>query len=235
MSDSTVRLTVPGATRAPSGESVWQRPRAASPARLDCPVAGGQARVVFKRVVDVIVASLLLAVAAAPMALVALLIRLSSPGPVFYKQERVGLNGRTFILWKFRTMRTDAERDTGPVWAKRNDPRRTVVGAVLRRLCIDELPQLINVLRGDMSLVGPRPERPCFVDEFSARMPDYPRRHAVLPGLSGWAQLNGLRGDTSIEDRLDYDLYYVRNWSWTFDLYILLMTPWRVLTDKNSC
>lgn len=169
------------------------------------------------------------------MAFVALVIRLTSRGPVFYKQDRVGLNGRVFVLWKFRTMRADAERETGPVWAKRNDPRRTLVGAVLRRLCVDELPQLFNVLRGEMSLIGPRPERPCFVEKFSAQMPDYPRRHAVTPGLSGWAQLNGLRGDTSIAERLEYDLYYVRNWSWTFDLYILLMTPLRVLTDKNSC
>ncbi len=234
MNDSTVRIVNPAVLRPPVGQGAWQQ-RGSTAARADLPVAGGQGRVVFKRCVDLAAASLLLLVAAVPMALVAALVRLTSTGPVFYQQERVGLNGRVFTLWKFRTMRIDAERETGPVWAKRNDPRRTLVGTVLRRLCIDELPQLFNVLRGEMSLIGPRPERPCFVEKFSAEMPDYPRRHAVLPGLSGWAQLNGLRGDTSIAERLEYDLYYVRNWSWTFDLYIILMTPWRVLNDKNSC
>jgi exopolysaccharide biosynthesis polyprenyl glycosylphosphotransferase len=234
MNDSTVRIVNSAVLRPPVGQGAWQ-PRGATAARADLPVAGGHTRVVFKRCVDLAAASLLLLVAAVPMALVAALVRLTSTGPVFYQQERVGLNGCVFTLWKFRTMRIDAERDTGPVWAKRNDPRRTLVGTVLRRLCIDELPQLFNVLRGEMSLIGPRPERPCFVEKFSAEMPDYPRRHAVLPGLSGWAQLNGLRGDTSIAERLEYDLYYVRNWSWTFDVYIILMTPWRVLNDKNSC
>ncbi len=235
MHDTTARLVHPAARGARGVGSVRPTRTAVSAARVDWPVVGGRGRVHFKRSVDLLVASLMLLAAAAPMALVAVLIRLTSPGPVLYKQERVGLGGRVFVLWKFRTMRIDAERETGPVWAKRNDPRRTLVGTVLRRLCVDELPQLFNILRGEMSLIGPRPERPCFVDKFSADMPDYPRRHAVLPGLSGWAQLNGLRGDTSIAERLEYDLYYVRNWTWTFDLYILLMTPLRVLTDKNSC
>jgi exopolysaccharide biosynthesis polyprenyl glycosylphosphotransferase len=235
MNDTTARIVSPAAL-APRvlSRSATARP-GTSAARFDWPVAGGTVRIAIKRSIDVTIASVMLTLLAAPMALVALIVRLTSPGPIFYKQERVGLNGRVFVLWKFRTMRLDAERETGPVWAKRNDPRRTLVGTVLRRLCIDELPQLFNVLRGDMSLVGPRPERPCFVEKFTTEMPDYPRRHAVLPGLSGWAQLNGLRGDTSITERLQYDLYYVRNWSCLFDLYILLLTPLRVLVDKNSC
>lgn len=235
MNDTTARIVNPAAL-APRvlGRGATARPGTVS-ARFDWPVSGGAIRLGIKRAIDVTIASLMLVAMAAPMALVAVIVRLTSPGPIFYKQERVGLNGRVFVLWKFRTMRLDAESETGPVWAKRNDPRRTLVGAVLRRLCIDELPQLFNVLRGDMSLVGPRPERPCFVEKFSSEMPDYSRRHAVLPGLSGWAQLNGLRGDTSITERLDYDLYYVRNWSCLFDLYILLLTPLRVLVDKNSC
>ncbi len=235
MNETTARLVTPAAL-APrilsrSGPALG----ASTLTRHEWPVAGGATRVIVKRAIDLTIAAAMLVVLALPMALVALIVRLTSAGPIFYHQERVGLHGKVFVLWKFRTMRTDAESETGPIWAKRNDPRRTFVGAVLRRLCIDELPQLFNVLRGEMSLVGPRPERPCFVEKFANEMPDYPRRHAVLPGLSGWAQLNGLRGDTSIVERLEYDLYYVRNCSFLFDLYIMVLTPLRVLTDKNSC
>lgn len=234
MNETTARMVSPSAL-APRGIGLVGAARPHAAPRTDWPQQVGLTGFAIKRAMDVTVASLMLLVAAIPMAIVATIIRLTSAGPVFYRQERVGLNGQPFVLWKFRTMRLDAERETGPVWAKRNDPRRTLVGTVLRRLCIDELPQLINILRGEMSLIGPRPERPCFVEKFSNEMPEYARRHAVPPGLSGWAQLNGLRGDTSIADRLEYDLYYVRNWSWSFDLYIMLMTPLRVLTDKNSC
>jgi lipopolysaccharide/colanic/teichoic acid biosynthesis glycosyltransferase len=128
-------------------------------------------------------------------------------------------------------MRVDAEDETGPVWSKPGDPRCTTVGFLLRRFCLDELPQLFNVLRGEMSLVGPRPERPCFVQEFAGRLPGYQQRHQVLPGITGWAQINGWRGDTSIEKRLEFDLYYVQHWSVPFNLRIMLFTPYRVLVE----
>jgi exopolysaccharide biosynthesis polyprenyl glycosylphosphotransferase len=187
-----------------------------------------------KRLADFSGAALLLAVLGIPMLIVGLLVRLTSPGSALYKQERVGLGGRRFMLLKFRTMRFDAEARTGPVWAHEHDPRRTAFGAFLRRWSIDELPQLINVLKGEMSLVGPRPERPYFVAQFSHDMPAYMQRHGVLPGLTGWAQLNGLRGNTSISMRLDFDLYYIRHWSVAFDLFILFMTPFRMLAEKNA-
>jgi len=188
----------------------------------------------FSRVIDVVLSSLLLVLLAVPMLLVALLVRVTSRGPVFYNQERVGLHGSTFVLYKFRTMRADAERDSGPVWATHNDPRRTAVGGLMRRLSIDELPQLVNVLRGEMSLVGPRPERPCFVEKFSRQYPRYIERHQVLPGITGWAQVNGWRGDSSLEKRLECDLYYVRHWSLWLNLRILLLTPLSILTERNA-
>lgn len=180
-------------------------------------------------------ATALLFVLAAPMLLVALLIKLTSRGGAIYRQERVGLGGKTFVMYKFRTMRLDAEAASGPVWARRNDPRRTMLGVLLRRLSIDELPQLFNVLRGDMSLVGPRPERPCFVQKFSQELPAYMQRHQVLPGITGWAQVNGWRGDTSLERRLECDLHYVNHQSFSLNLWILLLTPLRVLVERNAC
>lgn len=157
-------------------------------------------------------------------AVIALLIKRSSPGPVFYRQKRCGENGRTFTIYKFRTMRLDAEKETGPVWAVENDPRRTALGAFLRRTNIDELPQLFNVLRGDMSLIGPRPERPHFVEKFKEDIDRYMWRHVSRPGMTGWAQVNGLRGNTSIAERIKYDLYYLENWSLSFDFKILIRT-----------
>jgi lipopolysaccharide/colanic/teichoic acid biosynthesis glycosyltransferase len=132
-------------------------------------------------------------------------------------------------------MRVDAETQSGPVWSKLGDPRRTGIGIILRRYSLDELPQLVNVLRGEMSLVGPRPERPSFVQSFSQRIPTYNRRHQVVPGITGWAQINGWRGDTSIEKRLEFDLYYIRNWSVLFNIWILLLTPFAVLVEQNEC
>jgi exopolysaccharide biosynthesis polyprenyl glycosylphosphotransferase len=167
--------------------------------------------------------------------LVAVLIKLTSRGPALFFQERVGRNGRVFRMLKFRTMRVDAEHATGPVWATNNDPRCTRVGAFLRRWSIDELPQLFNVLRGDMGLVGPRPERPFFVERFAREMPDYHARHLVRPGLTGWAQIHGWRGDTSLAERLKCDLYYVRERSLWLDAYILLRTPLVVLSARNAC
>jgi exopolysaccharide biosynthesis polyprenyl glycosylphosphotransferase len=197
--------------------------------------AQGRFAIRLNRAIDLIGAILLAIVLAIPMLLIAVLIKLTSRGPAMYWQERTGLNGRPFVMYKFRTMRVDAEEHSGPVWAKRGDPRRTWIGVLLRRSSLDELPQLINVLKGEMSLVGPRPERPFFVQSFSEQMPDYNRRHQVLPGITGWAQINGWRGDSSIEKRLECDLYYVDNWSVWLNLRILLLTPLRVLVERNAC
>lgn len=199
-----------------------------------CPVLPLGFGAVAKRAIDLCGSLALLALGGIPMLVVALLIKMTSPGPALYTQERVGLGGRRFKLLKFRTMRVDAEANTGPVWAQEHDPRRTAFGAFLRRWSIDELPQLINVVRGDMSLVGPRPERPYFVAKFSQEMPSYMQRHSVLPGLTGWAQLNGLRGNTSISMRLDFDLYYIRHWSPTLDVLIIFLTPLKMLAEKNA-
>jgi exopolysaccharide biosynthesis polyprenyl glycosylphosphotransferase len=188
----------------------------------------------LKRLFDVVVAGLGLILVSPLLALIALAIKLTSSGPVLIHQERVGMHGRPFTTHKFRSMRVDAEAQTGPVWASASDPRRTPVGRVLRRLSLDELPQLWNVVKGEMSLVGPRPERPNFVAEFSRRLPRYPDRHLVRPGLAGWAQANDLRGQTPVEERLIYDLYYIENWSLAFDIKILLITLARVWTHKNA-
>jgi exopolysaccharide biosynthesis polyprenyl glycosylphosphotransferase len=186
------------------------------------------------RAVDVIVAIGMLAVLALPMVLVAVLVKLTSRGPALYKQQRIGLAGRPFVIYKFRTMGINAEVETGPIWAKRGDPRCTLLGHLLRRWCIDELPQLFNVLKGEMSLVGPRPERPYFVKEFSRRIPTYNQRHQVRPGMTGWAQVNGWRGDSSLDKRIEFDLHYVRHWTVWFNLRILLLTPLRLLIDRHG-
>jgi exopolysaccharide biosynthesis polyprenyl glycosylphosphotransferase len=179
---------------------------------------------ILKRIEDICGAFAGLLVIAPFLALVALLVKRSSPGPVFYKQKRCGENGKEFSIYKLRTMRTDAEKETGPVWTIENDPRRTRIGSFLRTTNIDELPQLWNVLRGDMSLIGPRPERPHFVEKFKDDIDRYMWRHVSKPGMTGWAQVNGLRGNTSIEERIKYDLYYLENWSLSFDFKILLRT-----------
>jgi exopolysaccharide biosynthesis polyprenyl glycosylphosphotransferase len=166
--------------------------------------------------------------------LLAVLVKVASPGPVFYRQARVGRDGREFQMLKFRTMRRDAEAGTGPVWAVAGDPRVTVIGRWLRRFSLDELPQLWNVWKGEMSLVGPRPERQVFVEQFSRELPRYFERHRVKSGLTGWAQVNGLRGNTSIEERTLYDLHYVENWSLALDVRIILMTIHHVLRGENA-
>jgi Undecaprenyl-phosphate glucose phosphotransferase len=188
----------------------------------------------LKRAFDLVVGGAALVIAAPLMLAVAAVIRLSSPGPTLYRQIRMGLDGQPFAMLKFRTMRVDAETDTGPVWASPADPRRTAVGAFLRRWSLDELPQLFNVLRGDMSLVGPRPERPQFVQEFRARIPGYMLRHKVKAGMTGWAQVNGWRGQTSVEKRIECDLYYIERWSLLFDLRILAQTLWKGFRHKNA-
>ncbi|PYR66469.1 MAG: lipid carrier--UDP-N-acetylgalactosaminyltransferase [Acidobacteria bacterium] len=158
--------------------------------------------------------------------------KLTSRGRVFYAQERMGLDGRAFTVYKFRSMWENAESDSGPVWAPEDDPRATPVGRWLRKLDLDELPQFWNALRGDMSIVGPRPERPFFVEQFKHRIPQYMLRHKVKAGITGWAQVNGWRGNTSLEKRIEYDLYYIENWSVTLDLKIMWMTVFRGLFQR---
>jgi len=188
----------------------------------DDPLGPGQRFV--KRTFDIACAGLGLVALSPALAGLALLVRASSSGPIIFRQERLGQDGRRFRMYKFRTMREDAEWSTGPVFAAAEDPRATPIGRWLRRWSIDELPQLWNVLRGDMSLVGPRPERPSFVVQFKESIPRYMLRHKVRSGMTGWAQVNGWRGNTSIPIRIEHDLYYVRNWSLGFDLRILLLT-----------
>ncbi len=196
----------------------------------------GAWRTAVKRVFDVVCATVLCLLAAPMMLIAAACIKLESRGPVLYRQERVGQNGRTFSIAKFRSMRTDAEKDGTPVWAKANDNRVTRVGQIIRRLRIDELPQLFNVLRGDMSLVGPRPERPFFVDQLTQEIPFYALRHSVKPGVTGWAQVRYAYGATIEEsqEKLQFDLYYVKNHTLFLDLVVLLETVGVVLTGKGA-
>jgi len=164
-------------------------------------------------------------------------LKMTDGGPVFYRQTRLSLNGAPFAILKFRTMHDGAERHLGPVWSVPRDPRCTKIGGLLRRLGLDEIPQLWNVLRGDMSLVGPRPERPEFVREFRAELPGYDLRHSVRCGLTGYAQIHGWRGDTSLEERLRHDLFYIRHWSLWMDARILLLTVvhgWSVRTRNGA-
>jgi Undecaprenyl-phosphate glucose phosphotransferase len=189
---------------------------------------------VLKRMFDLGVGGVSFVLFLPVMAAITVAIRLSSPGPLILRQSRMGLDGREFAMLKFRTMRADAEADTGPVWARAGDPRRTRLGSILRRFSLDELPQLINVLRGEMSLVGPRPERPVFVEEFRRKVPGYMLRHTVKAGMTGWAQINGWRGNTSLEKRIEYDLYYIERWSLAFDVRILFQTLWRGFTNPNA-
>lgn len=196
----------------------------------------GALRTFVKRVFDIVCATLLFLVSAPVMAFTALLIRLESAGPIFYRQERVGLNGRPFLVTKFRSMRTDAEKDGKPRWAAANDDRITRVGHVIRRLRIDELPQIFNVLKGDMSLVGPRPERPYFVEQLTQKIPFYAVRHSVKPGVTGWAQVRYAYGATveDSQEKLQFDLYYVKNHTLFLDLVVLLETVGVVLTGKGA-
>lgn len=168
------------------------------------------------------------------MLLAAILVKLTSPGPVIFRQERVGLHNRPFYMYKFRSMEQQKPKDERKAWTVRDDPRVTKVGKLLRRTSLDELPQLFNILRGDMSLVGPRPERPLFVEKFREEIPRYMVKHQVRPGLTGWAQVNGLRGDTSIRKRIDYDIYYIENWTPGFDIKIILMTFFTGFVNKNA-
>ncbi|MDB5349143.1 MAG: exopolysaccharide biosynthesis polyprenyl glycosylphosphotransferase [Planctomycetota bacterium] len=187
-----------------------------------------------KRLVDIVGAAIGLLLLTPLFLVVAALILVTSGRPVFYTQDRIGQGGRRFRIVKFRSMRLDAETQTGPIWAEDHDKRCTKIGDWLRHSNIDELPQLINVLTGDMSLVGPRPERPMFVDKFLSEVPDYEYRHAVPVGMTGWAQVHGWRGRTSLRKRVQYDLDYIGRWSFWLDLRILLMTVQHVVYGKIS-
>ena len=178
----------------------------------------------IKRGLDIVLSASAIVIMAVPALAIAYLVRRTSPGPIFFKQERMGLDGQAFTVYKFRSMYPDAEEATGPIWAGDDDPRATPVGRWLRKLDLDELPQFWNVLKGDMSIVGPRPERPFFVEQFKHRIPQYMLRHKVKAGITGWAQVNGWRGNTSLEKRIEYDLYYIENWSVTLDLKIMWLT-----------
>ena len=188
----------------------------------------------LKRLIDLTLSGAALLVLALPCAIIAALIRMTSPGPIFYRQERMGLDGKAFTVTKFRSMSIGAEEDTGPVWASEDDPRCTPFGRFLRRYDLDELPQFWNVFKGEMSLVGPRPERPFFVEQFKHRFPQYMLRHKVKAGITGWAQVNGWRGNTSIEKRIEFDLYYIENWSVRLDFKIIWLTVLRGLLRNAS-
>jgi Undecaprenyl-phosphate glucose phosphotransferase len=190
--------------------------------------------IILKRAFDIVFSLSVLILAAPVFGLIALAVRLNSPGPIFFIQERVGLNGQLFRMFKFRTMDVSTEADSDTRWTVKDDPRRTKIGSVLRKTGLDELPQFVNVLRGDMSVVGPRPERPILVQRFMQSVGNYNRRHYLKVGITGWAQVNGWRGDTSIEKRIEYDLYYVRHWTITFDLLIVALTLVRGFSNKNA-
>ena len=196
------------------------------------PLVGWNA--VLKRLTDIVYAGVALLIFSPVMFVLAVLVKLSGRGPIFYSQERMGLDGEKFRMFKFRSMSADAEQKTGAVWAQKNDQRTTWIGALMRKTSLDELPQLWNVLIGDMSCVGPRPERPVFVEQFRHDIPGYMLRHKVKAGMTGWAQINGLRGNTSLEARIQHDLYYITNWSLTLDLRIMFLTIFRGFVSPHA-
>ena len=187
-----------------------------------------------KRIMDIFGSIAAIIISSPLMLVMCILIKLTSPGPLIYKQERVGLHNRTFRMYKFRSMEVQPEEQEKKAWTVKNDPRVTPVGKFMRHTSIDELPQLFNILKGDMSLVGPRPERPFFVEKFREEIPRYMVKHQVRPGLTGWAQVNGYRGDTSIRKRIDYDRYYIENWTIGFDIKILFLTFFKGFVNKNA-
>lgn len=192
------------------------------------------ANMLVKRLMDIVGAALLIVVFSPFMLIAVIGIKLTSKGPLIFKQERVGLHNRPFMMYKFRTMEVQKEEEEKKGWTKKNDPRVTKIGKILRKTSIDEMPQFFNVLKGDMSLVGPRPERPLFVEKFREEIPRYMIKHQVRPGITGWAQVNGYRGDTSIRKRIEYDLYYIENWTLGFDLKILFLTIFKGFINKNA-
>lgn len=189
---------------------------------------------IVKRSMDIVGGIMALIVFSPVMLLTAIAVKLSSPGPVIFKQERVGKHNRTFRMYKFRSMTVQTDDDEKKGWTTAHDPRVTKVGKIIRKTSIDELPQIFNVLKGEMSLIGPRPERPQFVEQFKEEIPRYMVKHQVRPGMTGWAQVNGYRGDTSISERIKFDLYYIENWSVGLDLKILLLTVFKGFVNKNA-
>ena len=189
---------------------------------------------ILKRILDISGSFFAIVLFSPVMLMIAILIKLTSSGPALYGQERMGLDGRTFKALKFRSMHADAESQTGAVWASENDERRTKFGIFLRNYSLDELPQLFNVFKGEMSLVGPRPERPVFIEQFKSQIPHYMLRHKVKAGITGWAQINGWRGNTSLDKRIECDLYYIERWSLWFDLKILFLTLFRGFIDQQA-
>lgn len=189
---------------------------------------------IIKKLEDWVLGTVILILASPIMLLIAIGIKLSSPGPVFYRQERVGWNGRTFQMLKFRSMPVNAESTGGAIWARKNDNRATRFGKFIRGTSLDELPQFINVLKGNMSIVGPRPERPAFVEQFKRHVPGYMQKHMVKAGITGWAQINGWRGQTELVRRIQHDLYYIEHWSLWFDLKIIFLTPFRGFVNENA-
>ncbi len=188
----------------------------------------------IKRSLDVAFSILVLTILSPMLLIISLLVLMSSRGPVLYRQERMGLNGQVFHMLKFRSMPVTAEQDSGAVWATKGENRATPVGKFLRRTSLDELPQFINVLKGDMSVVGPRPERPVFIHDFKEKIPRYMQRHKMKAGITGWAQVNGWRGNTSLEKRIQHDLYYIQNWSLLLDIKIMVMTVWKGFVNRNA-
>lgn len=198
----------------------------------DSPLYGWN--MILKRAADISLSCFAIVLLSLLFILIPVLIKLTSPGPVLYRQERMGIGGDTFQILKFRSMRRDAESGTGAVWASEDDPRRTRFGSFLRRTSLDELPQFFNVIMGDMSIVGPRPERPVFILDFRKNIPGYMLRHKMKSGITGWAQINGWRGNTDLNKRIEHDLYYIENWSLVFDLKILILTLWKGLVNRNA-
>lgn len=188
----------------------------------------------IKRAFDILFSLAAIILTGPLMIIIAIGIKLTSPGPVIFKQERVGLNRRTFMMYKFRSMKVQTEESSDTMWTTANDPRKTKFGAFLRRTSLDELPQFFNVLFGHMSVVGPRPERPYFVEQFKEEIPKYMVKHHIRPGITGWAQSNGLRGDTSIEERIRHDIFYIENWSFLFDIRIIFRTIVNGFINKNA-
>ena len=187
-----------------------------------------------KRLIDTVLSLIALIILSPLLLITALAVKISSPGPVLFKQERVGRNKQTFYMYKFRSMEVQPPEEEKKAWTVKNDPRVTNFGRFMRKTSIDELPQLFNVLKGDMSLVGPRPERPQYVEKFREEIPRYMIKHQVRPGMTGWAQVNGYRGDTSIRKRIEHDLYYIENWTLGLDIKILFLTVFKGFINKNA-
>lgn len=192
------------------------------------------AQAMLKRSLDIVGAIVGLFILSPLFLVISIMVKLTSRGPIFYSQTRMSLDGQTFKMWKFRSMKVDAEKQNGAQWAKKDDDRRTPIGTFLRKTSLDEIPQFWNVLIGDMSLVGPRPERPVFIERFKDQIPSYMLRHRVKAGITGWAQVNGWRGDTSIEKRIEFDIYYIKHWSLWFDIRILLLTFVKGFVHQNA-